>query len=49
MNNQLGNLQTKSKYDLEERTAKFTESIIDCKLKIIINRSVDILIYINIY
>ena len=34
MNNQLGNLQTKPKYDLEERTAKFAENIIELVRKI---------------
>ena len=29
MNNQLNNLQTDKKYDLEERTAKLAERIID--------------------
>ncbi len=29
MNNQLNNLQTNKKYDLEERTAKFAENVID--------------------
>lgn len=34
MNNQSDNLQTKKKYDLEERTAKFAEDIIDLMQKI---------------
>lgn len=34
MNDQLTNLQTKKKYDLEERTAKFAENVIDLVKKI---------------
>ena len=37
MKSQLTNLQTKKKYDLEERTAKFAESAIDLMKKIIEN------------
>lgn len=34
MNNQNNNLQTKKKYDLEERTARFAEEVIDLMKKI---------------
>jgi four helix bundle protein len=37
MNNQNSNLQTEKKYDLEERTAKFAEKIIDLMKKLSIS------------